>query len=164
MRPTGDRVRESIFDLLMHGDFSGRTLIGHAVADLCCGTGALGLEALSRGAQQAVFVDNSRESLALAKRNAALCGVLEQCHWLAGDVSRLPPAPWAVRTVFADPPYSEALVSQMAAGLIDGGWLQPETLLVLERPAAEAAPELAGFTLRQNRTYGRAAIRIYQKR
>jgi 16S rRNA (guanine966-N2)-methyltransferase len=162
IRPTSDRTRESVFNLLMHGQFGGKNIIGRRVADLCCGTGAVGLEAISRGAATGFFVDQSKKALELAKQNALHCNVLSQCQFIPADVTRLPPLQIPVELVFMDAPYAKDLLAPSYASLRQGGWLAPGTLLVVELPkhAKPAMPE--GAELLDSRQYGKAAVHVYR--
>ncbi len=162
IRPTADRTRESIFNLIMHGQWAGASIRDQHVVDLCCGTGALGLEAISRGAARASFVDHDKRSLALAKENAAHCGVIQACDFLLADVTRLPAAPTPAATVFIDAPYASALLAPAYEALAAGGWLMPGTLIVAELPRDTMAPGLANAALVTSRHYGKAAIHLYR--
>lgn len=154
IRPTSDRTRESVFNLLMHGQFGGENIIDCRVADLCCGTGAMGLEAISRGAQACQFVDISKKSLELAKQNAIHCGVVNQCHFLQADVTKLPPVTQPFALIFTDPPYAKNLLADLFAGL-QKGWVAPGTLLVAELPRRTELPELPGAEPVTARDYGK---------
>lgn len=155
IRPTSDRTRESVFNLLMHGQFGGDNIIDQRVADLCCGTGAVGLEALSRGATSCQFVDISKKSLELAKQNALHCGVVNQCHFLAADITRLPPVTQPFALVFMDPPYAKTILSQTYQSLRSGNWLAADSLLVAELPRRTDLPPLEGAELLTSRDYGK---------
>ncbi len=111
VRPTSSRTRESLFNLLMHGDYEGYHIIGKPVADLCCGTGALGLEAISRGASHCLFVDQSKHSLAMAEKNAGHLGVISQSGFHLFDIAHLPVAPRASSLVMLDAPYHSSFLS-----------------------------------------------------
>lgn len=163
IRPTSDRTRESLFNLLMHGQFGGDAIIDQRVADLCCGTGAIGLEAISRGATACHFVDISKKSLELAKQNALHCGVVGQCHFLAADITKLPPVSQPFALVFMDPPYAKNILALSYAGMKAGGWLAEGSLLAAELPrsAEPAAPE--GTELVTRRDYGKhTSIHIWR--
>ena len=161
IRPTSDRTRESLFNLLMHGAYAGTSIVDQEVADLCCGTGALGLEAISRGARAATFVDQDKKSLQLARDNAVHCGVANQCHFLQADVTKLPPARTPFSLVLMDAPYGTPLLQPAFHALRSGGWLAPGTLLVSELPHTAHAPLLESAALRESRNYGKAVIHIY---
>jgi len=158
LRPTSDRVRESIFNLLINGGY-GDPVSGAAVLDLFAGTGALGLEALSRGAARAVFIDNGGTARALLTRNIALMRAEAECEVIHRDATRL--GAWrgpGFGLVFLDPPYGKGLGEQALAGLLAGGWLDPDGLVVWE----DAAPPLlpAGVERLDQRKYGATVVTI----
>jgi 16S rRNA (guanine966-N2)-methyltransferase len=163
IRPTSERLRESIFDILEHR-FQGQ-VEGARVVDLFAGTGALAIEALSRGARSALFVDNGAEARALLRANVealALGGVTR--IWRA-DATRLGSAPAGgpFALAFVDPPYGQGLVHPALASLLEGGWLEPSALCVVEEAAkAEIAPP-AGLALIDERVYGDTKIAIFQR-
>ena len=154
-RPTSDRVREAIFNVLAHG-VEGFTLEDARVLDLFAGTGALGLEALSRGARFALFVDEEAAARAAIRRNAEALEVLGQVKIWRRDAARLGPcaplAPFGL--AFIDPPYGRGLGDAALAALIAGGWLDPGALVVVEESerATVAAPD--GLAILDSRTYG----------
>ncbi|MEJ0009133.1 MAG: 16S rRNA (guanine(966)-N(2))-methyltransferase RsmD [Alphaproteobacteria bacterium] len=162
IRPTSDRTRESVFNVLMHGSFGGTHVVGQHVADLCCGTGALGLEALSRGARAVTFVDKDKRAIALAKQNAMNLLALQDCFFLNEDVAALPKAREPVSLVLMDAPYSDALLAPAYESLRAGGWLQHGALIIAELPKKVEAPELPKAAKLDSRQYGRAAIHIYR--
>ncbi len=150
-RPTSDRVRQALFDRLAHAPWAAGRLQGARVLDGFAGTGALGLEALSRGAAHAVFVEGARPALVALRGNVAACGAEERSRVLPLDMRRLPAcAPGAAcGLVFLDPPYRKALLAPALAALQGGAWLAPGALVVMEMARDEALPEwgeeLAGF-------------------
>ena len=157
LRPTSDRVRESLFSVL-----SGLGVVEDAeVLDLFAGTGALGLEALSRGAASACFVENGRTALGLLDQNIGLTGMADRTKVLRRDVRRLGPAPGARATlVFMDPPYGRGLGEAALNAVIEGGWLAPGALVVWEESAAIVPPP--GCTLRDQRRYGDTQISLLE--
>ena len=164
IRPTSERLRESIFDILEHR-FPGH-IDGARVVDLFAGSGALAIEALSRGARFALLVDNGAEARALLRANVeafALGGVTR--IWRA-DATRLGSAPAAgpFALAFLDPPYGQGLAHPALASLVDGGWLTPGALCVVEEAAkAEiAAPD--GLMRVDERVYGDTRVAIFQAR
>lgn len=163
IRPTSDRTREAIFNLLMHGHYAGEAVIGCHVLDVCCGTGALGLEALSRGAQKVTFIDQDKRSIELAKKNALHCGVTQAAFFVQADASRLPAARDAAQLVLMDAPYATPLLAPAYASLLRGGWLAPAALLVAEQERSMPAPVLDGAALVDERQYGKAKVLIYQR-
>lgn len=162
IRPTSDRLRESIFNLLMHGAYAGRHIIDQRVMDLCCGTGALGFEAISRGASECIFVDQDKASLALAKDNAMHCNVIPACQFLLADVARLPAARAPVALVMMDAPYDRPLTVPAYTALKNGGWFEPGALFVIEQSKTSGTEQLDGAKIIDERNYGKAQIVIYQ--
>lgn len=162
IRPTSDRTRESLFNLLMHGHYAGTHVIDQRVADLCCGTGALGLEALSRGAAECIFVDQDKQALALAKDNALHCEVIPSCQFLQADVARLPAARLPVNLVLMDAPYAAPLSAPAYAALKRGHWFAPDALFVVEQASSSDALTLDGAELIDQRHYGKASLLIYK--
>jgi 16S rRNA (guanine966-N2)-methyltransferase len=153
IRPTSDRLRESLFNILMHRH--GEAVSGARVLDLFAGTGAFGLEALSRGAAFALFVDEGAEARALIRQNIEALGLGGVTRIFRRDATRLGPAhpvePFDL--VFADPPYGKGLAELALASARDGGWLRPGALVVVEEgtQAGFAAP--AGFEAIERRRY-----------
>ncbi len=139
-RPTADRVRQALFDRLWHAPWAGRAAVeGAHVLDAFAGTGALGLEALSRGAAAAVFIERDRAALAALRANVAACGGAARCRVLPADVLRPPPGvPCGL--VFLDPPYGQGLAAPALAVLQAAGWIAPGALLLLEVGRDEPAP------------------------
>lgn len=151
LRPTTDRVRESLFGVLEGGRF-GDPIRGARVLDLFAGTGALGLEALSRGAAAAVFVENGRRALALLEANIAGLEERARARIHRRDATRLGPADAAADLVFLDPPYGSALGALALAAARAGGWIAPGTLVVWEAEAEMDLPP--GLTRQDARRYG----------
>ena len=152
LRPTSDRVRESMFDVLLGGRF-GDPVTGARVLDLFAGTGALGLEALSRGASEAVFVDEGAKALALARENIRRCRADGRAQLFRRDATKLGRRRGpAFDLVFLDPPYGEGLGRRALASALEGGWLARPALAVWEDGSPQAAPE--GFALLDLRRYG----------
>ena len=152
LRPTSDRVRESLFNVLQGGRY-GTPLAGARVLDLFAGTGALGLEALSRGASHATFVENGPVALDLLGRNIAKARAEGETGIISRDATRpgsCPGAPFDL--VFLDPPYGKGLGETALAAARAGGWLAAGALVVWEESRAMTAPE--GFTARESRRYG----------
>ncbi len=163
-RPTSDRVREAIFNILAHGvaDFS---IEGSRVLDLFAGTGAMGLEALSRGARFCQFVDDSAEARGIIRRNADALGVIGQCKIWRRDATRLgPAAPQpGFDLVFADPPYNKGLGEKALASLIEGQWLNKDAIAIIEeaeRAELACPPELTEI---DRRVYGETQVLIARK-
>ena len=158
-RPTADRVRQALFDMLVHAPWGGRGLIeGALVLDAFAGTGALGLEALSRGAARAVFMERDRAALAALRANIAACAAEDRCVVLAGDVLAAP-AGERCGLVFLDPPYGQGLVARAVARLAGAGWIGTGTVVVAETGREEAPPAL-GILLAE-RAHGAARISVW---
>jgi 16S rRNA (guanine966-N2)-methyltransferase len=161
IRPTGDRVREAIFNILAHG-IEGAEVEGARVLDLFAGTGALGLEALSRGAAYVHFVEDSPEARGLIRRNIEALGATGTTRIYRRDATRLGTAgtlrPFDL--VFADPPYGRGLAEKALQSALAGAWLTPQTIAVIEESAAAALELPAGFALIDQRIYGDTAIRF----
>lgn len=162
LRPTSDRVREAIFNLLINGKLGGGTgnpVTGARVLDLFAGTGALGLEALSRGAAEVTFVDDGAKALALLRANIAKLRVEGETRILRQDARRLPPNAGAPYTlVFLDPPYGKALGEAALTVAAHGGWLAPNAMIVWEESVAPSAP--VGFTQVDQRRYGDTVVTL----
>ena len=154
-RPTADRVRQALFDRLMHAPWAGRAVIDSArVLDVFAGTGALGLEALSRGAAHATFLETGRAALAALRANVAACRAEGRCTVLAADVLR-PPLGRPCGLVFLDPPYGHGLVSPALAALRAAGWIAPGALILAEIRREEALPRPDPL---DDRTHGAARV------
>ncbi len=166
LRPTADRVRESLFNVLAHGA-GGIELEGLTVIDVFAGTGALGLEAMSRGAGHGVFIDNDGAALAFVRKNAGALGVGRQVTMLRLDAARLPPPPRIAKTpgglAFLDPPYEQGLVPPALLGLKDKGWLAEGAVAVAEVAAKEALEPPKGFEIFDERPYGAARLVFLRK-
>jgi 16S rRNA (guanine966-N2)-methyltransferase len=152
IRPTADRLRESIFNILAHA--YGDPVTDARVLDLFAGTGALGLEALSRGATFALFVDDGAEARAIIRQNVQTLGVAGVSRIFRRDATKLgdvhPNDPFSL--VFLDPPYGKGLAEKALASARTGGWLTPEALIIVEEAkGAFATPE--GFDEIERRDY-----------
>ncbi|ADZ71850.1 16S rRNA (guanine(966)-N(2))-methyltransferase RsmD [Polymorphum gilvum] len=157
-RPTSDRLRESVFNILVHG--LGVELDSARVLDLFAGTGALGFEAISRGARHATFVEEGVEARGVIRRNMETLGLNGVAKILRRDATRLGPAgtiePFDL--VFADPPYGKGLGERALASARAGGWLKPGAVCVLEERAGVAIEVPEGFTERDRRTAGDSQV------
>jgi 16S rRNA (guanine966-N2)-methyltransferase len=165
LRPTADRVRESLFNILAHGiDWAG--LDGARVIDAFAGTGAYGLEALSRGAAHVTFLDVDSTALLAIRRNAAAIGEARNVTLIKLDVSRLPPPPGAVAApytlVFLDPPYESGLSVPALQGMASRRWIAPGTVAVAEVAAREPLTPPPGFRILDERIYGAARLVFLQ--
>ena len=160
LRPTSDRVREALFNVLAGG--YGDPVSGARVLDLFAGTGALGLEARSRGAGSATFIESGRKALALLRENIRRCGAAEAARVFPFDARRLglnPDAPHDL--VFLDPPYGKGLGEVALASAFAGGWIAPGALIVWEESAPIMPPE--GLRLLEGRRYGDTVIRFLEQ-
>lgn len=134
LRPTTDRNREALFNLLTSGNFLNKinfNLIDSNVLDLCCGTGAVGFESLSRGAKSLTLIDNNTQHLMIAKKNAEILGVANDCQFIKSSAQKLPIASAKFELIFVDPPYQENY-NLIIKELIEKKYLLPTTLLVIE--------------------------------
>lgn len=153
IRPTADRLREALFNILVHG--YGDPISGARVIDLFAGTGALGIEALSRGAAFALFVDSATEARALLRGNIETFGLGGVAKIFRRDATRLgaahPHPPFALALL--DPPYGHGLAERALAALRDGGWLTPQALVVVEEAVASAFQPPPAFAVLERRAY-----------
>lgn len=163
IRPTSDRAREAVFNIL--GSRLSPHLDGLRVLDLFAGTGALGLEALSRGAASAVFVDTGAEARGLIRDHIEAFGIAGVAKLLRRDATALGPAGTMgpVDLVFLDPPYGKGLGEKALVSLHEGNWLAPAAILVLEESADVTIELPAGFVLDDRRLYGAAAIHFLSR-
>ena len=154
IRPTSDRLRESLFNILAHSH--GDPVPGARVIDLFAGTGALGLEAISRGADFALLVDDGAQARALIRENVEALGLGGVTRIFRRDARRLgdaPPGP-AYDLAFLDPPYDRGLAEPALTSLARGGWLKPDALAVVEESAAAMFEPAPGFEVLERRDYG----------
>jgi 16S rRNA (guanine966-N2)-methyltransferase len=160
VRPTSDRAREALFNILSHGKLAaaGVPFVEKAVLDAFAGTGALGLEALSRGAAEAVFIEQDREALAILRQNVEALGEGARARVVLGDATRPPRATSACAVVFLDPPYRSGFAGPALAALAAAGWLAPDALAVAELAARERLSPPAAFTSLDERVYGAARL------
>ncbi len=160
LRPTTDRVRESIFNLLINGTH-GNPIPGARVLDLFAGTGALGLEALSRGAARVAFVDDGVAARALLRTNIEKCRAMGATDVWRRDATQLGENRGAgYGLVFMDPPYGMGLGEKAAASLVSGGWFAPGAMLVWEESSPPLPP--AGLTQIDQRRYGDSLITLFR--
>jgi 16S rRNA (guanine966-N2)-methyltransferase len=153
IRPTADRLRESLFNILIHAYDD--PIADARVLDLFAGTGALGIEAISRGAKFTLFIDNGAEARALLRNNVEALGLGGVTKVYRRDATNLGPAhpvePFSL--VFLDPPYAKGLANKALVSLRDGGWLMPSALLVVEDATAAAFAAPQGFEELERRVY-----------
>lgn len=158
LRPTTDRVREAVFNLLINGNH-GNPVPNARVLDLFAGTGALGLEALSRGADHVTFVDNGPKSQALIRANAERARVTDRVEIRRGDATRLGGnggQPHGL--VFLDPPYARRMGEKAVISALDGGWIAPDAMIVWEEARPPDIP--APLVLIDQRKYGDSIISL----
>ena len=158
IRPTADRTRESVFNIL--ASRLGASFDGLRVLDLFAGTGALGLEALSRGASHVTFVDTGADARGLIRDHIEAFGAGGVAKLLRRDATALGEAGTMgpVDLVFLDPPYGKGLAEQALVSLRNGGWLKPQTLVVVEESSEVPVLLPDGFVLDDRREYGAAAV------
>ncbi len=153
IRPTADRLREALFNILQHA--YGDPIADARVLDLFAGTGALGIEALSRGAAFALFVDDGADARALLRENVATLGLGGVCKIFRRDAAKLGPAhpiePFGL--AFLDPPYEQNLAAAALASAHAGGWLSPDAVIVVEEAAKARFAPPDGFGELERRTY-----------
>lgn len=162
VRPTSEFAREAIFNILSHGKLSadGHGFVEKNVLDLFCGTGAFGLEALSRGAASVTFVDSSREAIASAHHNAERMHELDNVEFLQTNATKLGRARKTYSLIFIDPPYFEKLIPATLLALNSGEWIAPDALLVIEHDSKEIIEIPTMFEVVDQRKYGRATIEL----
>src|SRR5215475_12759154 len=164
VRPTSDRTRQAIFNMLRHRDFGiGFALEGAAVLDLFAGTGALGIEALSHGARWCLLVDDNADSRALQRENVEGLGLTGATRIWRRDATDLgpigPAAGGPFDLVFLDPPYRQEMIPKALQSLKAGGWLKDKALIVAESEASESF-DTSNFTLIDERDYGETRVRF----
>ena len=162
VRPTTDRARETLFNVLGHA--YAESLEGTRAIDLFAGTGALGLEAVSRGCRFCLFVEEGSAGRALLRRNVEAFGLMGRTKIWRRDATRMGPvqqAPFAL--AFADPPYGKGLGERAAASLVDGGWLEPNALLVLEERLDRLPQALPGFETLERRRTGDSGFAFFRR-
>lgn len=154
IRPSSDRLRQALFDILVHGEAD--DVAGARVLDLFAGTGALGLEALSRGAADALFVEDDAEARGLIRRNIEALGLTGRTRIFRRDATRLGEAGTVApfNLVFADPPYGRGLGEAALASALAGGWLADGALCVLEESARATVAPIPGFAIVDRRAIG----------
>ncbi len=163
IRPTADRLRQTLFDILAHAYDD--AVAAARVLDLFAGTGALGLEALSRGASHALFVEDGVEARGLIRQNVEALGLTGRTRIFRRDATALGPTgtvpPFDV--VFADPPYGRGLGEAALASALAGGWLVPGALCILEERAPAVISPVPGLELLETRTVGDSQIVFFRR-
>lgn len=160
IRPSSDRLRQALFDVLAHA-YEDR-VSGARVLDLFAGTGALGLEAMSRGAAHATFVDDSAEARGLIRETVEALGLAGETRLFRRDATRMgaigPGEPFDL--AFCDPPYGRGLAGPALTSCLDGRWLAPDALVVVEEDVASSFALPPGFAELERRRYGDSEITI----
>lgn len=170
LRPTTSRVREAVFNLLRHGKFfkderyidvtGGDVLEGQRVVDIFCGTGILGLEALSRGAEHAVLIDQDARKVDLARKNAKSLGA--NAVVVRSDSTSLPKAHNTCTLAFLDPPYRTGLAAPALKSLAKQGWLEHGAIVVVENSKQDDFTLPEGFIALDERLYNQTKITVLQ--
>ncbi len=161
IRPTSDRLRESLFNILQHRhDFGFEAAF---IVDVFAGTGALGLEALSRGAAFALFVDSGAEARALLRQNIEALGQGGKSRIFRRDATQLGETPpgQTFDLALLDPPYGAGLADLALAGLVSGGWLKPGALVVVEEEASASIDAPSSLGLQETRLFGATALHFF---
>lgn len=171
LRPTTGFLREVMFNLLLHGRFLGEEefvsdgehlIEGRRVVDVCCGTGALALEALSRGAAHATLIDNNPAFLALARRNIEMLGEGVNTTLIRADAASLLPAATPCMLAFLDPPYRKGIALPALSGLAAQGWLARGAVVVWEHDSREVLVTPASYRLLDSREHDQKAVTLFQ--
>ncbi|TMJ34953.1 MAG: 16S rRNA (guanine(966)-N(2))-methyltransferase RsmD [Alphaproteobacteria bacterium] len=163
IRPTADRLREAVFNILVHRYAD--PVCGARVLDLFGGTGALGLEALSRGADFALFIDNAAEARALLRENIAALGLGGVSRIFRRDATNLGAAQTLARfsLIFVDPPYARGLAEKALASALAGGWIAPTALIVVEEAAKPSFAAPDGFDQLERRGFDDTELSILRR-
>jgi 16S rRNA (guanine966-N2)-methyltransferase len=166
VRPTSDKVRQAIFNILAHNDFgTGFVFDGAKVIDIFAGTGALGIEALSRGARFCLFIDDNAESRALIRSNVEALNLTGMTKIWRRDGTELGPlvggAGGPFDLAFLDAPYRQGLTQRALASLVQGGWLTKNALVIAEAAADESSPATPGLTCLDHRSYGETSVHTF---
>jgi 16S rRNA (guanine966-N2)-methyltransferase len=166
-RPTSNRARESLFNILMHANWredGTSPLIDARVLDAFAGSGALGIEALSRGATHATFLDNDATAIRLIGENLRKLGEATNARVIRADATRPPPSREGCDLVFLDPPYRSDLAAPALTALAEAGWLKPGAIATVELANTEDIVPPTGFEPIDERRYGAAKIVILRHR
>mgnify|MGYP000973318939 FL=1 len=160
VRPTGDKVREALFSMLSHRLGTWDEAV---VLDACCGSGALGLEAISRGAGKAYFMDTSTHSLALARRNAEMLREEDKCRFMTTNITRPTPAEAQCDVILMDAPYNKGLTENGLAALTEAGWASAACIAGIEVARAESFTAPAGWRIEREREHGPARLILLER-
>jgi 16S rRNA (guanine966-N2)-methyltransferase len=166
VRPTSDKARQAIFNILAHNDFGTEFVLeGAKVIDIFAGTGALGIEALSRGASFCLFIDDNAESRALIRSNIEALNLTGVSKIWRRDGTELGPlaagAGGPFDLAFLDAPYRQGLTQRALESLARGGWLAKNALVIAETAAGESLPAPSGFRLVDTRSYGETSVHTF---
>jgi len=164
LRPTSERAREALFNIIGHRGFAAQPLKGARVVDLFAGTGALGLEAMSRGAKYLTAVESDGVALACLEANIRALNFGKKVRVIRGDATRLPPANMPCAFAFLDPPYRGGKALLALASLHDQGWLVPGAIVVAETSSKENLRTLDSYEELDRRRYGAAELVILRAR
>jgi 16S rRNA (guanine966-N2)-methyltransferase len=160
-RPTAQRMRQTLFDMLVHAPWGGRAwLEDAAVLDVFAGTGAFGLEALSRGAAGATFIESDPAALAALRANITACRSESRARIIAADALTPPKGP-AQTIVFMDPPYDQGLLPRARLALRQAGWIARDTVMIAETGRAESVA--AGGEVLTQRAHGAAKMTVWRE-
>lgn len=167
IRPTADRAREAVFNVLAHNEayrVGGAQMPQNArVLDVFAGTGALGLEAISRGATHATFIDDSPDAIKLMRLNAGTLREIPRVTLLQRDAQSPGRAPAPCNLIFLDPPYGTSMASAALVALLDQGWIADNAIVVAEIGANDKMTIPEKFTLIEEREYGAAKVLFLRK-
>jgi 16S rRNA (guanine966-N2)-methyltransferase len=165
-RPTSDRAREALFNLLTQGRIAGEgnPLIGARVLDAFAGTGALGIEALSRGAAEAWFMEKDAAALKALRANIKHCGVEQKARVVPADVVSPPAAQRACDILLLDPPYNKGLGAPALSALARAGWMAENALIALEVERKDEVEAPEAFVPQDERHYGKAKLLFFRYR
>jgi 16S rRNA (guanine966-N2)-methyltransferase len=158
VRPTADRVREALFNILTHGAGGTGAISGAVVLDAFAGSGALGIEALSRGAAHVTFLEQDAAVLRVLRRNVEGLDAMDRIDVFRADAGHPPRATRAHDLVLMDPPYGAGLAAPALAALADQGWFAADARAVVELAAQEPFDPPGGFTVTDERRYGAARL------
>jgi 16S rRNA (guanine966-N2)-methyltransferase len=165
VRPTASRAREALFNIVAHANWhedGTSPLVGARVLDAFAGSGALGLEALSRGAEHATFLDNEANAIKLIGENIRKLGEAASTKVVRGDATRPPPGREPCDLVFLDPPYRSGVAAAAMTALAEAGWLATPAIVTVEVAYNEDVAPPAGFEALDERRYGAAKILIFR--
>lgn len=158
-RPTTAKHRQVIFNIIQHSSkLPNIDIAGAKVADLCCGSGALGFEALSLGAAHTIFMDNSQSHLKFVRETLHSLVLEPQATLICRDVAKLPPAPFACDIIFIDPPYNSNIITTCLQQLQPQGWLAPEHIIIVEAAKWQKLSHFQNITILDERSSGKTQL------